>query len=207
MCVKLTDSTPLELISRSLNSHNGDDVTTHPQTLLGMLREAIRKDARPTILILDQFEQFFTRNKSKPARKSFIDQMAEWHRSRDSLPVKILISVRDDFADQLSDFQKQMDYALTAHNKLRLEKFEPQEAAQVIAVIAREAKLELDETFVKELSRKRTLRSRNWPTNGSSRRCAGWLSKRFPASRRRNKRWTGASMNWGYRNFILSTDQ
>lgn len=153
VCVKLTDSPPLDSICQSLNGHDDKPATIEQQPLLAVLRQAIRDDARPTVLILDQFEQFFTRNKSKPARKAFIEQMAEWHRLCDSLPVKILISIRDDFADQLSDFQKSMDYTLTAHNKLRLEKFEPQEAAQVIGVIAREAKIELDETFVRELTR------------------------------------------------------
>jgi hypothetical protein len=152
VCVKLTDSPPMNSICESLNSHV-EQLTSQPLSLLTVLRDAVRDDARPTVLILDQFEQFFTRNKSKAARKAFIEQMTEWHKVCDSLPVKILISIRDDFADQLSDFQKSMDYTLTAHNKLRLEKFEPQEAAQVIGVIAREAKIELDEAFVKELTR------------------------------------------------------
>lgn len=79
--------------------------------------------------------------------------MAEWHIRGRSLPVKILVSIRGDFADLLTEFQREMGYTLTPHNKFRLEKFEPQEAADVIGVIAREAKIEFDESFVQELSR------------------------------------------------------
>jgi hypothetical protein len=151
--VKLTDNPSLDSIRQSLNGDSENSAASDPQTLLALLQQATRSDKRPTVLILDQFEQFFTQNKSKPARKSFIEQMAEWHKQNGSLPIKILISLRDDFADRMSEFQKEMDYTLTAHNKLRLEKFEPQEAAQVIGVIAREAKIEMDEDFVKELTR------------------------------------------------------
>jgi len=151
--VKFTDSSPLDSIRLSLNESVKKPILDANQSLLGLLRQATRDDARSIVLILDQFEQFFAHNKSNTSRKSFIQQMTDWHKEGVSLPVKILISIRGDFTDRLTEFQKEMEYTLTPHNNLRLEKFEPQEAANVIAVIAKEAEIEFDEGFVDELTK------------------------------------------------------
>jgi glutamate mutase epsilon subunit len=151
--VKLTDKPPLDSIHQSLNSESENSIANDEQSLLSLLRQAARNDSRAVVLILDQFEQFFTNHKSKISRKSFVQQMTEWYEHAGSLPITILISIRDDFADRMTEFQKEMEYTLTAHNKLRLENFEPQEATQVISVIGREAKIELDEDFVRDLTK------------------------------------------------------
>jgi hypothetical protein len=151
--VKFTDSPPLDTIRQSLSLTAEEPTSEDSQSLINLLRRAIQDDGRPVVLILDQFEQFFAHNKTKPSRKLFIQQMAEWNKQRGSLPIKILISIRGDFADRLTEFQKEMEYTLTLHSNLRLEKFEPREAASVIGVIAREAKIELDEDFVKEMTK------------------------------------------------------
>lgn len=152
--VKLTASPPLDTISQSLGEDGKKFPPDDQQSLLELLRQATQSDTRPLILILDQFEQFFAHNKSKASRRIFIKQVAEWYRSDRSLPVKILVAIRGDFADRLFEFQKEMDYALTPHNRFRLEKLEPQEAVAVIRVIAEEVKIEFDEGFVKELTRR-----------------------------------------------------
>lgn len=151
--VKFTDSPPLDSIRHALNGNTENTTPDDPQSLLKLLHDATENDKPTVILILDQFEQFFAHHKSKPSRKPFIQQMAEWHKQRDALHAKILVSIRGDFADRLIDFQREMQYALTAQNMLRMEKFEPQEAANVINVIAREAKIEFDEGFIEELTK------------------------------------------------------
>lgn len=149
--VKLTDKSPLESIRQSLDVAFGK--SPEGQTLLSLLRNTASLDVRPILLILDQFEQFFSHHKTKASRKLFIKHMTEWYDSASSIPIKVLVSIRDDFADRMTEFQQEMEYPLTAHNKLRLEQFEPHEAAQVIGVIAKETNIKLDEAFVKELTR------------------------------------------------------
>jgi hypothetical protein len=151
--VKLTTNQPFNAIRESLKLGGESPAPDVRGGLLELLKQVTSNDGRHVILILDQFEQFFTHLKTRAARFAFVQQMAEWHEHGKSMPVKILISVRADFADRLTEFQKEMGYTLTPHNKFRLEKFEPQEAADVIGVIAREADIEFDETFVQELAR------------------------------------------------------
>lgn len=148
--VKLTDTAPLESICRALNtSKNG---RTDGQSLSGLLAGAENSGSRPITLILDQFEQFFVHNKTKSLRKAFVAQLTEWNRNNASLRSKILISIRGDYLNRMGEFQKEMKYALTPYNNLSLEKFEPIEAANVLRVIADEAKISLDESFIKELT-------------------------------------------------------
>ena len=151
--VKLTDRTPLYSICQSLNISCEEVSPDADNTLLEVLRQVTQDDPVSIILILDQFEQFFIHHKSKVQRKFFIQQMAEWYVQSSSLPVKILISIRGDFADRLTEFQSKMKYTLTPHNYIPLEKFQPQEAASVISVIAKEAKIECDEGFIKALTK------------------------------------------------------
>jgi tetratricopeptide (TPR) repeat protein len=150
--VKFTDSPPLASIRQSLRAGAEEAPPPGEQNLLGLLRAATREDARPVVLILDQFEQFFAHHKTLQSRRPFVQQMAEWSAHSASLPVRILVSIRDDFAGRLIEFQREMDYKLTIHSNFRIEKFEPQEAALVIGVIAREAEIESDEGFIKEFT-------------------------------------------------------
>lgn len=151
--VKFTAASPLDSIRHALNGRAAALTADDNQSLLELLREATQSDTRLMVLILDQFEQFFAHNKSKTSRRPFIQQMAEWQKHGGALPVKILISIRGDFASRLIEFQNEMRYTLTPHNNLSLEKFDPQEAAHVIGVIAKESKIKMDEDFIKELTK------------------------------------------------------
>ena len=150
--VKLIDNPPLTTIKKSLQAHIEQDSPNDNQNLLELLRQATRNDVRPLILIIDQFEQFFAHHKSKTSRHPFIQQMAEWHAQSNSLPVKLLISIRDDFGSRMNEFQNEMKYTLTLHTNLSIEKFDPLEAADVIGVIAKEVGIKLDEGFVKKFT-------------------------------------------------------
>jgi tetratricopeptide (TPR) repeat protein len=150
--VKLTDEPPLNTIRQSLHIPAEETTSNGDQSLLELLRQVTRNDARPVVLILDQFEQFFAHNKTKLSRKAFIQQMAEWYTQGGSLPVKVLISIRGDFANRMNEFQNEMKYTLTLHSNLYIEKFEPQEAGNVIGVIAKEANIKSDESFIKKFT-------------------------------------------------------
>lgn len=151
--VKITDSQPLDSIRQLLDIEAEEPTVDENRSLVEILRQTTRNAPRPIVLILDQFEQFFAHNKSKSSRRPFIQQMAEWHKQSSSLHVKILISIRGDFTNRMNEFQNEMKYILTPHNNLALEKFDPQEAANVFRVIAKESKIEVDEDFIKELTK------------------------------------------------------
>jgi tetratricopeptide (TPR) repeat protein len=151
--VKLTDKQPLRLIRRALTSHADETATADGRNLLALLRLTAEERGRAVILILDQFEQFFTHYKTKEVRREFIRQMAEWHKQRDSVSARIIVCIRGDFANRMNEFQQEMEYTLTPHNNLSIEKFQPQEAARVISAIAKEAKINLDESFVINLTK------------------------------------------------------
>lgn len=143
--IKVTEDPPLNTISRALLAE-GEELPH--QSLLELLHQTTRHARRPVVLILDQFEQFFAHNKTKVSRRNFIQEMADWYANRNSLSVSVLVSIRSDFASRMNEFQHEMGYTLTPHSSLSIEKFEPQEAALVIGVIADEVKLKLDEGFV-----------------------------------------------------------
>lgn len=152
--VKFTDSPPLDSVRQSLNGFGDEEQTPETKSsLLEILRAAVKRDERPLVLIFDQFEQFFAHHKTKAKRTDFIAQMSEWYQKRKTLPVTILISIRNDFVDHLHDFQAEMKYTLTLPNYLSIKKFESDEAAKVIGVIAEVANIEIDEGFVKELTK------------------------------------------------------
>ncbi len=90
------------------------------------------------VLILDQFEEFFTLH--DPAqRESFITQLAELVKGRNPsespLPVKIIISLREDFLGQLEDMASQLPHIL--QNRFRLSALSREQAQQAIEEPAR----------------------------------------------------------------------
>ncbi|MGZ5481420.1 MAG: nSTAND1 domain-containing NTPase [Pyrinomonadaceae bacterium] len=151
--VKLTNDSPLDSIRQALTSQNEiKPESTENQSLLELLQRATNGRTEPVVLILEQFEQFFVNHKSKDDRRPFIQEMALWYEKRDSLPVKLLISIRGDFVYRLGEFQEVIGYTLAPQDNFRLEKFEPKEAASIFRVIAAEEKIECDEDFIEELT-------------------------------------------------------
>jgi HEAT repeat protein len=73
----------------------------------------------PLVLVLDQFEEFFQYHRYAPSFQPFIDALAEVVNDR-SLPVSLVLSMREDFALELNAFKPRLPTVLF-ENFYRLE--------------------------------------------------------------------------------------
>ena len=112
---------------------------------------------KPLVLFFDQFEQFLVHYQRKEDRKPFIDALYDWYVS--ALPVKIVISIREDLTGRLVELQKALGYSLAPQDVHRLEKFTPNEACKILTVIAEGENIRFEERFIEELA-ERELASR-----------------------------------------------
>ncbi|HEU0184306.1 MAG TPA: NACHT domain-containing protein [Blastocatellia bacterium] len=154
--VKFSDLDPIESIKRSFLKHlpapdqqpNGANGAVVFSDLLG----AAEQSDSPVLLIFDQFEQFFVHRKRKNDRAPFVQALARWFNEMQVSPVKILISIRDDFFGRLNELQKAMKYSLGPTQSFRLEKFEPGQAAEILCVLAEQEKIEYDRKFISRIA-------------------------------------------------------
>ncbi len=112
---------------------------------------------KPLVLFFDQFEQFLVHYQLKEDRKPFINDLHDWYVSE--LPVKVVISIREDLTGRLVELQKALGYCLAPQDVHRLEKFSPNEASKILKVIAEGENIRFDENFIEELA-ERELASR-----------------------------------------------
>jgi formylglycine-generating enzyme required for sulfatase activity len=104
--------------------------------------------ANPLVVVFDQFEQLFSL--SDAVRREFVRDLADWYQSGSEVPVKVLISIRDDRVGKLTPIQQEVRYTLEPMNNLRLEKFSPDGAAQAFVALVGAAGIEADVAFVKD---------------------------------------------------------
>ncbi|MEO0538658.1 MAG: hypothetical protein AAF215_32965, partial [Cyanobacteria bacterium P01_A01_bin.123] len=123
-----------------------------PALFLTLLTQVTDASDKPLVLLLDQFEQFFVHYKRAEQRQPFVQALAQWYRSADPLPVKILVSIRSDLMYQLDDLHQALGYALGPQEVVQLKKFTPAEAASILGVIAREEHLAFERKFVIDLA-------------------------------------------------------
>ena len=100
--------------------------------------------------MLDQFEQFFVQFQEE-ARGAFIGELKAWYES--DVNAKILIGIRGDLSDRLVEIQKALGYAVRPSQVHRLEKFAPEQATEVLRVMAETEKWSFNEAFVLEMVR------------------------------------------------------
>src|SRR5205807_1715026 len=135
--VKFSDLAPLEAIRQAFREQQAIPSDSAPDSdLITLLRSASQADARPLVLLFDQFEQFFAHRKLKQTREPFLRAMADWYVGQAELGIKVLVCIRGDFSDRLIELQRAMGYALGPQQNFRIEKFEPEEATQILSVIA-----------------------------------------------------------------------
>jgi Novel STAND NTPase 1 len=187
--VKFTDLDPVRAILLALIDCSMVPRSTAEETSLGaLLTAAAQADpARPLVLVLDQFEQFFVHRAQRSAREPFVAAMADWYRGHAGLPVKILVCLRDDFMGRLSELHQAMAYSLGPSQNLRLEKFEPSQAAAVFRVIAESADIAVDATTPRA--------GWSWPPPRSPRR-SSVTGARSPSSCRTTRCRAGRSWPW-----------
>src|SRR5262249_24923239 len=109
-------------------------------------------ETRPLVLLLDQFEQFFVHQKRKKDREPFIRQLSDWYNGNSATPAKLLISIRRDFRGHLDEAQKAMGYSLGPQQIFTLERFTPDQAAEICRVLAESAQLEYDPGFIEDVT-------------------------------------------------------
>jgi hypothetical protein len=152
--VKFTDYDPLLTIRHAILEQVTIPEYKRGETSLVELLKLVSTQAngKTLVLLLDQFEQFFLHQKRKKDREPFIQALNEWYRHQPPLAVKILVGIRNDFADRLIELQKVLGYSLGPQQNFRLEKFRPNQAAQIFQVIAETEKLEYDKSFIEEVT-------------------------------------------------------
>jgi tetratricopeptide (TPR) repeat protein len=146
--VKFGDREPIAAVRAALKDLAMD---TEGCDLLEVLEKASQTVGKPMVLLFDQFEQFFVQYKRQEERVAFIQSLKRWYDSE--LPVRILIGIRGDLADRLTEIQKILGYSLGPNESFRLNKFSPSQATAVLKVMAEAEGLSFDEGFVTELSK------------------------------------------------------
>lgn len=151
LLIKFTNQEPLLTIRHALTEQWAVAAEDDGAPFAALIGAATRSDARPVVLLFDQFEQFFI-HRRRAERRAFIETLAEWYRHEQTPPIKILICIRSDFSDRLIEMQKVMGYSLGPQESFRLEKFEPEQAVKVFGVIAETEGITFDEGFVAEIT-------------------------------------------------------
>jgi tetratricopeptide (TPR) repeat protein len=152
--VKFAELDPVVSIRQALAGRLPPD-TPPDATLSKLLRSAPRsedKETGPLVLLLDQFEQFFVHQKRKKDREPFIRQLSEWYKGDSATPAKLLISIRRDFRGHLDEIHKTIGYSLGPQQIFNLERFTPEQAAEIFHILAESAQLEWDRGFIEEVT-------------------------------------------------------
>ena len=143
--IKLTQQDPSESIKANLRSQLGTDCNVDGQVSLADFLEACFPPGSATaILIVDQFEQFFVHRKPGAERQPFVEAIRGWFERRERLPVRILLCVREEFSDPLYSIFGKLDQPITRGNRFDLEKFDADEARQVLQTIAETEQIEAE---------------------------------------------------------------
>ncbi|NJO67096.1 MAG: hypothetical protein HC832_06815, partial [Leptolyngbyaceae cyanobacterium RM1_405_57] len=155
--IKFSDRNPIELVKEALVNAVLDAeprlnrAKTESAPLSKLLIAAPQVLKKPVVLFFDQFEQFFVHQRQKGDRQPFIDALTAWYEAKPPAPLKILVGIRADLLHELYELQRTMGYVLSRYDVLKLEKFEPEEAAEVLRVIAETEGWEFDRSFVTRL--------------------------------------------------------
>jgi len=145
MYVRSYDKNPADVIKRTLLADSEFAAGLMKERLADFLRRvtSILSDETTLILILDQFEEFFTRAQEAD-RKSFIDELAECV-NNPSLNVRWLLCLRKEYFSDLTAFRPGISDPF--ENAYQLKPLSRAEAEDAIAKPARLQKI----TFEKEL--------------------------------------------------------
>jgi hypothetical protein len=94
---------PTGAIRRAVRRRLPDAGLPEDGPMVDFLDAATRALDRPIVLVLDQFEEFFTRFSPK-SRASFIAELGELYHAHD-VPVKVVVSLREDWLAAMSEIE------------------------------------------------------------------------------------------------------
>ena len=155
--IRLSNENPFNTISEEIKKKLQITSEELIENNLSKIFELFGKDNKISLIILDQFEQFFVHQKSKKEQDEFVTQISDWYKQQKSKSrkmVKILFSVRSDFRQDVdANFQNKMDYALNQYQNFTLDKFTPKEAAKVFQSMAKELNITFDKDSIEKICR------------------------------------------------------
>ncbi|MEA5470475.1 ATP-binding protein, partial [Spirulina sp. 06S082] len=152
--IRFSDRDPLETVRRAIGEQLSlkSLSTGEKGSFLALVKEAVAATSKPLILLFDQFEQFFVQCKYEGDRQPFIQELKEWYECPEKPPVKIIFSIRADLYYYLIEIEQALAYNPSPFEVCRLKKFSPQQATEVLGVIAETEKLEFDRAFIEKMS-------------------------------------------------------
>ena len=144
-----------------------------------------REGSKQLILILDQFEQFFTQQRYRSDRKPFIDALDDWYKRQPPHSVRILVGIRSDLAWNMLEIQEALGYSMGPNQNFLLKMFEPAEAAAVFGAMAEAEGVLLDMAFIEELCEKELANPRDGLVSPVDLQILAWMTMghRDPAQR------------------------
>lgn len=94
---------PIKAIGQAVQRHFTDVELPASGSLVDFLAAAARSAEGPLIIVLDQFEEFFTRF-TPQRRQTFIDELGSLIDSRD-IPVKVVLTLREDWLAAVNEIR------------------------------------------------------------------------------------------------------
>ncbi|MGH8558975.1 MAG: hypothetical protein ACRESZ_16285, partial [Methylococcales bacterium] len=120
----------IETVDSLLPKHPAEAL---PNDMYSHLKLAAQEIAKPLVLFLDQFEEFFIIYRDAgEIRKGFIEQIAKI-KYDDALPVFIVLSLREDYFANMHEFRESIPSIFQNNANVRLEAFTREEACRAIA--------------------------------------------------------------------------
>src|SRR5262249_19022726 len=151
--VKFSDLDPFESVRRAYRKHLPESSGAAKEAdFLTLLRAVTARDRSPVVMLFDQFEQFFIHSKHESEGAPFVQALTQWYTEMESLPVKLLISIRGDFFYRLGELQDAMGYSLGPTQNFRVKRFKPEQATEVFCFLAKNERLELEPEFIAEMT-------------------------------------------------------
>lgn len=149
--VEFTNRNPLETIREALIAELKPTEPLPPPTDLTLLFQAATGTGKPLVLLFDQFEQVFFQSRHSVETDPLFRALADWYSQRMQHGHRILLCWRRDYYYQSMDLLKIMGGNLGFQDLFSLEKFTPKQAADVFKVMADEANLQFDQSFVETM--------------------------------------------------------
>ena len=152
--VRFSDQEPLATVRKAL----AEQLEMPPEWLKkssfsALVKQAIEAAGQPVVLLFDQFEQFFVHYPRTDDRSAFIQSLRSWYR-KNNLDGRVLVSIRADLLHELYELQAALKYTLGPQDLFKLDRFTPEEATKILAVVAENENLDFDAKFVTEIAEK-----------------------------------------------------